>query len=81
MDKIDQNNIKALRQFFNTSIAIFEMKHTISKSLGRPSPKSDMHKLHVIKKYQVLKRCISFCMKWKSYLITIVSEINGLVRS
>lgn len=43
----EQKKIKVLRQFFDISVAAFELQHTISKSFGYLGSKSYMHLLHL----------------------------------
>ena len=47
MNTGEQNKIKALKQFFAISVAVFEMQHNISKALGYLGRKSHMYALHL----------------------------------
>jgi hypothetical protein len=55
MKKEEENKIKTLKQFFDISVAAFEMQHSVSKAFGYSGHKSYMHTLHINAKEEINK--------------------------
>lgn len=52
----EQKKIKVLKQFFDISVAAFEMQHSVSKAFGYLGTKSYMHLLHLNAQEEINKK-------------------------